>query len=286
MPFFNFRRGNSSQAANQAIAPESAETLRRRAKHRLIGSAVLVLAGVIGFPLVFDTQPRPVGGDIAIEIPGKTGVKPLALPTPPTSAPSPVVVAVPTPPAQIPIATTSRVAGEKVAVASSLTPEEEVIASEPVRVAANKSSAATRSEQKPILPPSVKPITKAEARAEAKAEAKADAKVSGVDEAARARALLNGTTLPPPTAVGAASQTGDASGRFIVQVGAFAEVAKAREARLKVESAGLKTYTQVAETTAGKRIRVRVGPFSSRADADRAASKIKTLGLSASILIL
>ena len=117
-------------------------------------------------------------------------------------------------------------------------------------------------------------------------EAKAEAKVSGVDEAARARALLNGTTLPPPTAVGAVAQTGDASGRFIVQVGAFAEVAKAREARLKVESAGLKTYTQVAETTAGKRIRVRVGPFSSRADADRAASKIKTLGLSASILTL
>ena len=286
MPFFNFRRGSSSQAANQAIAPESAETLRRRAKHRLIGSAVLVLAGVIGFPLVFDTQPRPVAGDIAIEIPGKTVVKPLALPSPPTSALSPAVVAVPTPPAQIPVATTNRVAGEKVSVASSLTPEEEVIASKPVPVAANKASAATRPEPKPVLPPSVKPTTKAEAKAEAKTEAKAEARVSGVDEAARARALLNGTTLPPPTAVGAAAQTGDASGRFIVQVGAFAEVAKAREARLKVESAGLKTYTQVAETTAGKRIRVRVGPFSSRADADRAASKIKTLGLSASILTL
>jgi len=282
MPFFNFRRGSSSQAANQAIALESAETLRRRAKHRLIGSAVLVLAGVIGFPLVFDTQPRPVAGDIAIEIPGKTVVKPLALPSPPTSALSPAVVAVPTPPAQIPVATTNRVAGEKVSVASSLTPEEEVIASKPVLVAANKASAATRPEPKPVLPPSVKPTTKAEAKAEAKTEAR----VSGVDEAARARALLNGTTLPPPTAVGAAAQTGDASGRFIVQVGAFAEVAKAREARLKVESAGLKTYTQVAETTAGKRIRVRVGPFSSRADADRAASKIKTLGLSASILTL
>ena len=286
MPFFNFRRGSSSQAANQAIAPESAETLRRRAKHRLIGSAVLVLAGVIGFPLVFDTQPRPVAGDIAIEIPGKTVVKPLALPSPPTSALSPAVVAVPTPPAQIPVATTNRVAGEKVSVASSLTPEEEVIASKPVLVAANKASAATRPEPKPVLPPSVKPTTKAEAKAEAKTEAKAEARVSGVDEAARARALLNGTTLPPPTAVGAAAQTGDATGRFIVQVGAFAEVAKAREARLKVESAGLKTYTQVAETTAGKRIRVRVGPFSSRADADRAASKIKTLGLSASILTL
>ena len=73
---------------------------------------------------------------------------------------------------------------------------------------------------------------------------------------------------------------------MVVQVGAFADEDKAREVRQKLEKAGLKTYTQVAETKDGKRIRVRVGPFATRADADKAAIKIKTLDLSASILTL
>ena len=76
------------------------------------------------------------------------------------------------------------------------------------------------------------------------------------------------------------------SGRFIVQVGAFADAAKAKETRLKVERAGLTTYIHVAETPEGKRTRVRVGPFSNRADAEKAAAKIRGLDLPAAILTL
>ena len=61
---------------------------------------------------------------------------------------------------------------------------------------------------------------------------------------------------------------------------------KAREVRLKLERAGIKTYTQVVETADGKRIRVRVGPFQGRAEADKAAAKIKALNLPVSILQL
>jgi DedD protein len=92
------------------------------------------------------------------------------------------------------------------------------------------------------------------------------------------------STAPPPPA--AKPPAAEAEGRFVVQVGAFSDVTKAREARLKVEKAGLKTYTQVAETKDGKRIRVRVGPFASKAEAEKAASKIKTLDLPAAILTL
>jgi DedD protein len=63
----------------------------------------------------------------------------------------------------------------------------------------------------------------------------------------------------------------------VVQVGAFADADKAREVRQKLEKAGLKTYTNVAETPDGERTRVRVGPFASRAEADKAAEKIKGL---------
>ena len=69
-------------------------------------------------------------------------------------------------------------------------------------------------------------------------------------------------------------------------MGAFADAARAREVRLKMEKAGLKTYTHVAETKDGPRVRVRVGPFDNKADADLAAEKIKKLDLPAAILTL
>jgi DedD protein len=77
-----------------------------------------------------------------------------------------------------------------------------------------------------------------------------------------------------------------AEGRFVVQVGAFAEAAAAREARQRVERLGLKTYTQAVDTAAGHRIRVRVGPFGSRDEADRAAGKLRSAGLPAALLTL
>ena len=48
----------------------------------------------------------------------------------------------------------------------------------------------------------------------------------------------------------------------------------------------LKTYTNIADTKDGKRIRVRVGPFASRSEADKAAEKIKGLDLPAAVLTL
>jgi hypothetical protein len=58
-----------SQAPQSPAQGESVEAMRRRARHRLIGAAVLVLIGVVGFPLLFDTQPRPIPVNIPIEIP-------------------------------------------------------------------------------------------------------------------------------------------------------------------------------------------------------------------------
>ena len=71
-----------------------------------------------------------------------------------------------------------------------------------------------------------------------------------------------------------------------MQVGAFADANAARDARQKVEKLGLKTYTQVVETSSGKRIRVRVGPFASRDEAEKASSKIKSAGMSSAVFTL
>jgi DedD protein len=263
MPFFNFRRGGSNAASNagSAAQTESVEVIRKRAKHRLIGSAVLVLIGVLGFPLLFDTQPRPIPVDIPIEIPGKGTVKPLVIPGPgapaATSASAPKVADKP---------------AEKVTADASLAPKEEILSSKPAPALAASAPPAIKNEAKPEAKPEVKPAVKPETK---------PAKPAANDDATRAAALLNGTAVPA-----AKPSASEAEGRFVVQVGAFADVAKAREARLKVEKAGLKTYTQVAETKDGKRIRVRVGPFATKAEADKAAAKIKGLDLPAAILTL
>jgi len=42
---------------------------KKRARRRLIGATALVLAAVIGLPMIFDSEPRPISQDINIQIP-------------------------------------------------------------------------------------------------------------------------------------------------------------------------------------------------------------------------
>ena len=125
MAFFKFRK-SGDEAPVAPVQGESVEALRKRATFRLIGAAVLVLAGVIGFPLVFDSQPRPVAVDIKIEIPDKSRVKPLVLPsatgasssgevvTNTANAPIPMPVVPPTPVTPPPVASVVPSTPEKI----------------------------------------------------------------------------------------------------------------------------------------------------------------------------
>lgn len=228
MSFFNLRRGGSSSQTQSGAPAENLDTVRKRAKHRLIGAAVLVLVGVVGFPLLFDSQPRPIPVDIAIEIPARQSVKPLATVTPASATPAPSAAPATPAPDPAPVAPPAAVA--------SVTP-----AATPVHA-----------------------VPAAAARV--------------AEDSARAKALLEDKPV--------ADANAPTELRLVVQVGAFADAAKAREVRLKLEKAGLKTYTQVADSKEGKRTRVRVGPFASKAEADQAALKIKALDLPATILSL
>lgn len=62
-----FRPGAHSRV-HQAppLSPADIEAARVRARRRMIGMAVLVGAGVIGFPWLFETQPRPLSSDITV----------------------------------------------------------------------------------------------------------------------------------------------------------------------------------------------------------------------------
>ncbi len=273
-----FKFGKSSETASLSDAPvETAESLRSRAKRRLIGALVLVLTAVVGFPLLFDTQPRPVLVDVPIEIPDKAKAKPLA--APPASTTAATTPTTPAPAARV---------DEKV----SLQAKEEIVLPGPAVLKPNAPLAGINTAQSAtksvaITAPAPDAAAKEKAAVEKAAKDKAAAEKAAKDkatEAARAQALLDGKpSAAPGAAVTAASAPSE---RFIVQFGSFADESKAREVRQKVEKAGLKTYAQIAETSEGKRHRVRVGPFATRAEAEKAANKIKSLDLPAAILTL
>jgi DedD protein len=140
---------------------------------------------------------------------------------------------------------------------------------------------------KPATKPAEKPVEKAKPEVPAKPLlAKPDAAKA---DGSKAQSLLEGKESFVPNSApfsGAPASAPAGVVRYVVQVGAFSDVIKAREARIKLESAGLKTYTQVVTPKEGKRIRVRVGPFESKAEADKAAAKVKKLDLPAAILEL
>jgi len=246
MAFFKFRLPSQTEGdaqGNFSNAPaQSVEALRRRARHRLIGASLLVLVAVVGFPLLFDTQPRPVSADISVVIPDRSTTKPL--------------VANPATTKQMPLA-----------AGSGLDPKEEVVAAPKPDAKPQALVAVAKPEAKPETKfVESKPETKPDPKAELKTEPKAEPKT----EASAAKPADSDSNTP----------------RFVVQVGAFSDEAKARDVRTKLEKAGFKTYTHVAETKEGKRTRVRVGPFTSRDDADKVAQKIKQLQLQPAVLSL
>ena len=242
MAFFKFRK-RTEEPASAPSQSESIEAMRKRAKYRLTGAAVLVLIGVVGFPILFDRQPRPIAVDTSIEIPDRNKSKPLTLPI---TAPAPTGPAAQEPaqenspaPVVAPVAAASAPIAPKIDVQETPKPVDKP-ASEP---------------DKKLVAPTLK-----------------------TNDGNKAQALLDGKE---PDQKAPAN-----GGRFVVQVGAFAEAARAREVRLKVEHAGLKTYTQVAQTKDGQRIRVRVGPFATKPEAEKAAAKIKKLDLPVTLLSL
>lgn len=332
MAFFKFRQRGQPQPEptrgrgrkNEPAAPgpqETIDTLRRRARHRLIGAAVLVGLAIIGFPLLFDTQPRPVAVNAPITIPDKDKVAPLRTPDPvpaaaslgereemvsgavaprggerTASASAAAVAPARRASAEKPAAPT-RDARPDAAAADARAKAEEAARLKAEEAARAKAAQAKREEEAKAAQArrddersqaqtdaQAKREEAARAKREQEARAKRESELRAKrEEAARARALLEGRGTPSADKPAAADAK---AGRFIVQVGAFADDSAVREARQKAERAGVKTYTQTVETSAGKRTRVRAGPFSSREDADKAAGALKKAGLGGSVLSL
>ncbi|HEY1398835.1 SPOR domain-containing protein [Roseateles sp.] len=295
--------GGRGRSRGGAEAVDDVQQLRLRARRRLIGAAVLVGIAVIVFPLLFETQPRPIPVDLPIDIPRKDGATPLTIPAPTaqtsrgqtaagdagrgiiTESAEQAAADRPVPPPDASRDQPRDPVADQVAQAMPPTrmdtkPDERATIAEPAR------PARVEPEHKPETRPETKPDRKPEPKVEAKPERKPDPKPETKPDtrsadAARAQALLEGRQSSEKKPDAAAS-----GARFIVQVGAYADGKAAQDVRSKVERMGLKTYTQAVDTADGKRIRVRVGPFNSRDEADKVAAKVRGGGLSSAVLTL
>ncbi len=298
------RQAPLANTQNPADAAEAMREVRARARTRLMGATVLLLIGVIGFPLLFETQPRPIPVDLPIEIPARNApgvvdasshatrsVAALA-----TRGPSASATAGRTPesvsydarpsaaaPAPAPASTPSAGRSAFATLAAALTTGTEHASDLPASAPAAVSSTVAQAK------PATKPAKPAASSAVAAASRPAPAP----------HLTLPPPTLPPPvesrpspaailadTAAAKPSDAAPGGGRFVVQVGAFLEDAKVRETRAKVEKLGMKTYTQPVDTPTGKRIRVRVGPYATKPEADKIAARLKGDGLQAVVLAL
>ena len=294
-----FRRTSSSDAAPASNAPHNPhlQALKRQARNRLIGMAVLILAGIALFAWVLDTEPRPNDREIVYEIPARGERLSVQIPAAAEKDISPSLgskasnTAAPASAADTPAQIRAR---RRAALAEN----EEMLddaplaagSDEPAPNAAQAAAARALEQMAAADKLAREKAEKTEKAQQAKqaqlAQAKADKEKAKAEEAARARALLEGKSEPKPDTKSDTKSDVKPNERSVVQFGSFADAAKAAEVRRRVENLGLKTYTQEIDTPRGKLIRLRVGPFNKAEDADAAAKKIKALGLPAAILTL
>jgi len=294
------KRATPPPASSVNVAVDQA---RRQARQRLIGAGVLLSLGVIAFPVVFETQPRPV---VAPDLPMRLTREPVA----PTSTQT-------RPLAQREIAsrpasaqTTDMPPGSATDAEPVSEPVSEPVAGGGVMTPASTTAEAAGPAQSPSAAPTLSPSAGTAERLPDPAAKRAPVSGSATVSPAPAAGASVGSAGAPATAAAAAPSAASstpaapaapavsaapaaresptapaAAPRFIVQVGAFADAGSVRSLRARIERLGLSTYTQAVDTAAGRRIRVRMGPYESREDANRALEKLQQSGVSGGMVL-
>ncbi|ALK98312.1 hypothetical protein AB595_07305 [Massilia sp. WF1] len=261
---------------NDPMLPE-----KKRARRRLVGAIALALAAAVGLPMLLDSQPKPVAGDIAIQIPPKDKAAPLPVPADPAAQ--------------------ATAGGKAVAAEDSVDKGEEVVQAPPVAKAPAVVAAAkpqslpdlpkperkpeppkAKAEPKPEPKPERKPEPKAEhkepkpehkaEKAEKSVKPKAEDKPAKPHDDARALAILEGKAAEKAEKDKAAASS---SQKFVLQVAALSSQEKAAELQARLRGEGISSHTEKA----GELIKVKVGPLS-KEDAEKVRAKLGRIGLS------
>ncbi len=266
------RRTESSEA-QEPLDPALPE--KRRARRRLIGATALVLAAIIGLPMIFDSEPKPFSDDIAIQIPARD------VPTTRQNAPSlpplelsPSVNNVPVieKPSTL-VAPAAPIKSETPApVAKSATPEGVQPEKEVKKEVAPKEAA--KENKKEIAKEKANDKANDKSSEKSKEKAKDKASDKSKDKAANTKSQSDSKT---------AKSNKELPIRYVLQVATVANKAKADDMQEKLKKAGIKSYSQKVSTNAGERIRIRVGPFVNKEEADKMRARLSKLGLTGSL---
>ena len=277
-------RTRKRQKANEPVDPVLPE--KQRARRRLVGAVALVLAAVIGLPMVLDPEPKPLAHDIAIDIPSKDDKAGRALVR---AAPADVPAAASLD-SKEELMTPDTGSAAVAAPAARETVGRETVARDATDgKAKEQQAAAAKAVEKPSTAPAptasaASGTTTASAAPAARAPAAAPAGKSTTDiaaEEARVRALLAGK---PDPAAGKTRQASDKTERYAVQVAALGSPEKVKELQNKLKAAGIQSYTQKVATAGGDVIRVRVGPVEGRSEAEKIRQKLVKLGLNGTLV--
>jgi DedD protein len=297
------------------------EAARKRARRRLVGVVVLALAAAVVLPMFLESDPKPLGPDVQIQIPAIDDAKFQNRLTPPGASQAPAVdkAAQPAPsePVKAPRETAdtgaAAVSATTAAVTDSAVNTTEPPASAPAPAAASKpgetkpaippaslaiaspSAAPARKSAVPANPPAVTPpaatspaVTPPAAAPAKKSTAPVLAPATAPATAASLPAFSLTATLPSLDAAVAPNPKSLpsavpplAQGEFVVQLGAFVDSAVAKDLAAKAGEQGFSVFLEAVTTKSGQVQRVRVGPFATRGEADVAAAKLKTAGFTA-----
>jgi DedD protein len=261
---------------NDPLLPE-----KKRARRRLVGAIALALAAAVGLPMLLDSEPKPLAGDIAIQIPPKDKAAPLPVPAEPSAAPAATAPDAPAAPEPLAPVTAPRV--KAVAAEDSVDKGEEVLKTPPAAKPEHKPEAPkAKTEPKPEHKPEPKPehkadkIDKAE-KADKPAKSKSEDKPAKQVDDVRAMAILEGKAEKDKSAD--KDRAADASQRVVLQVAAMSSQEKAVELQAKLRGAGISSHLEKS----GELTKVKVGPLS-REEADKVRAKLGRIGLSGFVI--
>ncbi len=307
----NKRAGQSRKSSQD----DSALPEKKRARRRLIGAIALVLAAVIGLPMLFESEPKSTAPKISIEIPSKDVNAPIQVkeviraPLPEVAASQVAqsidkteeIIAPPPPKTSAaleskpvsdnsivkvdPSTKTNAAAEKKTDSKDSSNLANPHVTDTVASKAATEQAKKTESKVTELKATDVKVVDKTSIKLADKSEVKSEPKRESKDEAARAMALLEGRVEPSAKPDNVKEKVvAKPAGSFSVQVAAMSSAAKIKELQGKLKAAEIQTYTQKIHTDSGEVIRIRVGPFNSKAEAEKMQKKLVKLGLNGSLI--
>ena len=271
---------------NEPKSQQELIQLRKRARRRLVGAVVIVSAATLVLWNVIDGQPQTEMHPEKVDIVASGAVGGVRAPAP---APAPGA-AVPGP-----VASPADALPPTVPAAEPVSPAPATPTAEPARPApaAPEATAPKVAEPKPVEPkgverkPDSKPAAKpADKPAEPAKEKKKPDPAAILNDMADAdvpapkpRAKADKPAQDKP-AQDKADDKSAKSGRYLIQVAALSDPAKAAELKDKLAGAGVSASVSQVSTSKGTVSRIRVGPFASEAEARTALTKIQKAGLS------